>query len=189
MNGLQLISERKIESSNINSPSMCVASDGRLFYSGQRHIFLDSKDKKGWLKVYETTKERKFVSISQYEGTLFFVETVAVSTSSNHAVHCLPNVLNLDGTRKNKSPDVSVLFQFQHEGDDVCLSVEDGVCFIRHGHELVSYNLQTKQQHYLTLESFGSVSHAVVLSSGQLWTSADDSDLVVFYNHWFDCML
>ena len=197
LNSLHQISEKKIESSVTEGLSICVASDGRLLYSTQQYIFLESNDNRGWLKVYEAAKERMVVSISQWDGDLYFIET-ETDKGQNHAVHCLPEILKSDGTITYKSPTVCTLLTFvydptqdvESEGDYIypCLSVADGVCFVRYGQKVISYSLATGERHSGTLPSFGctGASHAVVLSAQQLWTTASSYDLVAFYNPKFD---
>ena len=180
----------------MDSPSICVASDGRLLYSSQECIFLESKHNEGWLKVYESSGKRMVVSISHYDGDLYFIETDTDIKSTNHVVQCLPDVLNSDGTKTNKSTDARILLAFEYDpAQDVdtdvdyiepCLSVADGVCFIRYGQQVMSHSLSSGDQYHRTLASLAYNNHAVVLSDQQLWTSSADDDLVAFYNRRLD---
>ena len=148
--GIHLLSSKDVDTDSFDFPGLSATEDGRIIYVCGHEVFIESADKKNWLKLYQDPGRKVLVSICYDAGNLYFVETLITPGGVDHAVLCIKNILDMD---KRDKLEVSEIFPFTHHEeqdgnyDPPNMSVTGNMVALTCNDKLVFFDLVTKAQY------------------------------------------
>ena len=143
---LHFISEKTINF-EWSAKAVLIASSRELICACDEGILIESADKQGWIKLYESSADTKVNCPSLHDGTLYFV--VTNKERLQHTVRCMkldPKELGFGELQ----PQSELLFTVDFEEDRFLtghwpsLSVLANICLLASGKILASFNLVDK---------------------------------------------
>ena len=172
--GIHFLSSKDVDTSSFGFPGLSATEDGRIIYVCGHEVFMESADKKNWLKLYEAPGRKVVVSISYDGGNLYLVETHSITGVADHAVLCIKNILDME---KWDKLEVSGIFPFTHYEDEdgyydpPNISVTGNMVALTCYDKLVFFNLATKEKNSQIYGSHKGLRSAVALPMANFCTT------------------
>ena len=172
--GIHLLSSKDVDTDSFDFPGLSATEDGRIIYVCGHEVFIESADKKNWLKLYQDPGRKVLVSICYDAGNLYFVETLITPGGVDHAVLCIKNILDMD---KRDKLEVSEIFPFTHHEEQdgnyypPNISVTGNMGALTCYDKLVFFNLATKEKNSQIYGSHKRLRSAVALPMANFCTT------------------